>query len=99
VSKSILQWDDRVCFKCGRNGVYDALDEHHVFGKYNRNKSEKDGLKVWLCHSTCHIFGPKSVHQDSVFDFELKRFAQIKAMEHYGWTKNEFIERYGKSYI
>ena len=99
MAKSILQWDNRVCFKCGRNGLYDALDEHHVFGKFNRNKSEEDGLKVYLCHERCHIFGTESVHKNALFDLELKRYAQIKSMEKYGWTKKEFIDRYGKSYI
>ena len=96
---SILQWDERVCFKCGRNGITDALDKHHVFGKYNRDKSEKYGLFVHLCHDKCHIFGIDSVHNNAAFDFELKRYAQKKAMEHYQWNEADFINRFGKSYL
>ena len=96
---SILQWDERVCFKCGRNGIYDALDKHHVFGKYNRDKSEKYGLYVHLCHNSCHIFGKDSVHKNGAYDFELKRYAQRKAMSQYEWTEEDFIKRFGKSYL
>jgi hypothetical protein len=99
MADSILQWDTRVCFKCGRNGLYDPLDKHHVFGKYNRDKSEEDGLTVYLCHNNCHIFSNDSIHKNQVFDFELKRYAQHKAMKQYGWTEQDFINRYGRSYI
>ena len=99
MADSILQWDERVCFKCGRNGVIDALDKHHVFGKYNRDNSEKYGLTVRLCHNNCHIFGKESVHKNHVFDFELKRYAQRKAMSHYGMTEADFISIFGRSYL
>lgn len=99
MAHSILQWDERVCFRCGRNGMYDALDKHHVFGKYNRDKSEAYGLTVYLCHNNCHIFGAESVHKSKVFDFELKSYAQNKAMLEFDWSEEDFIERFGKSYI
>jgi hypothetical protein len=99
MAHSILQWDERVCFRCGRNGAYDVLDKHHVFGKYNRDKSEAYGLTVYLCHNSCHIFGNDSVHKNKVFDFELKRYAQNEAMSEFGWSEEDFVERFGRSYI
>lgn len=41
--------DERVCWLCGRNGNGDPLECHHIFGGAMRKKSEKYGLKVYLC--------------------------------------------------
>lgn len=81
------------------NASFDPLDEHHVWGGSNRKNSEKYGLKVYLCHNKCHIFGKNSVHQNSEINKALKAQVQRIAMEHYGWTVEQFREIFGKSYI
>lgn len=97
--KSILQKDRERCFLCGRYGGYDPLDEHHVlYGPY-RKASEKYGLKVYLHHDSCHIFGKNAVHKNAEIDRKLKAYAQKKAMEKHGWTVDDFRAIFGKNYI
>ena len=96
--KSILQENDR-CWLCGGNANMDALDWHHVFGGAYRAKSEKYGLKVLLHHNYCHIFGSKAVHQCAEKNRQLQRYAQTVAMATYGWTEEEFREKFGRSYL
>lgn len=97
--KSILQTDEDRCYLCGMPANGDHLDWHHVFEGSRRQLSEKYGLKVKLHHINCHQYGIYAVHNNSVIDKELKRKCQIKAMEHYGWTVEEWIEIFGKSYL
>lgn len=97
--KSIIQTDKEHCFLCGMNTNLEPLDEHHIFGGSNRKKSEKYGLKVYLHHRKCHIFGKSSVHQNPIIMKELHAIGQIKAMEHYGWTVDEFREIFGRNYL
>lgn len=87
------------CFLCGKNGWSDKLDRHHIFNKHNRNKSEKYGLVVYLCHNECHIFGKNAVHNNRDVDLKLKQYGQQKAMEEQGWSKEDFIKIFGKNYI
>lgn len=98
---SIIQKDKEHCFLCGRNANADyyGLDCHHVFGGSNRKLSEKYGLKVYLCHTSCHIFGKDSVHQNGKINKLVKATVQRRAMQYYGWTEQEFIAIFGKSYI
>ena len=97
--ESIIQKDKTHCFICGMNTNLEPLDCHHVFGAAYRNKSEKYGLKVYLHHSKCHIFGEDSVHKNAKMDKAVKRIAQVKAMRYYGWSTEEFIEIFGRNYI
>lgn len=100
MSKSIIQKDTDHCFICGRaRGCPEMLDSHHVFGGAYRDKSEKYGLTVFLCHSDCHIFGVQSVHRDRTAADALKATAQRIAMERYGWGREEFVKKFGKNYI
>lgn len=99
MANSILQEDKTHCFLCGQNPCGDPLDKHHIFGGANRNKSEKYGLFVFIHHNKCHIFGKNSAHQNGEVNRKLKAEAQIKAMEHYGWTVDEFRAIFGKSYL
>lgn len=87
------------CFLCGKNGWSDKLDRHHIFNKHNRNKSEKYGLVVYLCHNECHIFGKNAVHNNRDVDLKLKQYGQQKAMEEQGWSKEDFIKVFGKNYL
>ena len=100
MAKSIVQGDRSHCYICGKNGRADPLDCHHVFfGTANRSKSEKYGLKVYLCHSACHIFGENAVHRNAKICRELQAKAQKIAMEHYGWSAEDFIAIFGRNYI
>ena len=94
--KSIIQKDREHCFVCGENGGYWGLDRHHVFFGANRNKSEKYGLYAFICHDRCHLNG---VHKNHKIDLALKRYAQQKAMEYYGWSIEDFRKVFGKNYI
>ena len=97
--KSIIQEDQSHCFLCGMNKNLEPLDEHHVFFGRNRKNSEKYGLKVYIHHNKCHIFGKDSVHQNAKVDKALKAMVQKRAMQYYGWTIEKFIEIFGKSYL
>lgn len=92
---SILQHEKK-CFLCGGNGGYWGLDVHHVFFGSLRSTSEKYGLTVFLCHDTCHLNG---VHKNAEVNRNLQAFAQNKAMEHYGWSVEDFRKIFHKSYI
>ncbi len=98
MAKSIMQKKLR-CLLCGRNGQADPLDCHHIYGGANRNNSEKYGLKVYLCHHQCHIFGERSVHQCAEVNNELKALGQQAAMNYYGWTEDDFRRIFGKNYL
>lgn len=96
--KSIIQPEKDRCFLCGRNARADymGLDEHHVFSGSKRKLSEQYGLKVYLCHNSCHLNG---VHRNAEINKTLKAFTQRAAMLHYGWTVEDFRLIFGKSYI
>lgn len=87
------------CWLCGRNGSFDSLDRHHIFGAANRKKSEKYGLVVYLCHHDCHIFGKNAVHNNKHTMQELHEYGQRKAMQEQGWTIEQFRKEFGKSYL
>lgn len=75
------------------------MDCHHCISGANRKLSEKYGLKVYIHHNKCHIFGENSVHKNAEINRRLKQIAQEKAMQYYGWTEKQFIEIFGKSYL
>lgn len=79
------------CFICGQ---YATECHHALHGTANRKLADKDGLTVMLCH-TCHM----NLHDKGNFDKELQRVAQVKWMEHYGKSEDDFRQRYGKSYL
>lgn len=97
--KSIIQEDRTHCFICGMNTNLEPLDCHHVFEGSYRKKSEKYGLKVYIHHSKCHIFGVNSVHANAEVARALKALVQKIAMRHYGWTIDDFIKIFGRNYI
>jgi len=92
--------DEFTCWLCGRNGDMGKLDRHEIyresFGGADRKRSKGFGLWVYLCHNRCHLHG---VHANHELDLKLKREGQRVAMEHYGWTTEEFIEVFGKNYL
>ena len=89
--KSILQ-SEKGCWVCRRKN---NLASHHVFfGTANRKKSEKYGLKVWLCYN-CHT-GQNGVHFNPSLDKRLKMMAQEEFEKRYGHEK--FMEEFGKNW-
>ena len=96
--KSIIQEEKTRCYICGKNANADyfGLDEHHVFFGYNRKKSEKYGLKVYLCHNSCHLYG---VHKYADLNRKVQREVQVKAMKHYGWDMDTWRSIFGRNYL
>ena len=85
--------------ECYVTGSSVQLHMHHIFMGKNRKLSEKYGLKVWLRYDW-HNGSNYGVHNgNTVLDEKLKKAAQEKAMEVYGWTKEDFIRIFGKNYL
>lgn len=93
---SILQTDMTRCFLCGRSNR--KLDRHEPLQGPYRAKSKADGLWVLLCHYPCHE-GPTGAHGDRKTREYLCAYAQGRAMEVYGWTLDQWRERYGKNWM
>ncbi len=92
--KSILQRGE-ACYVCGTTL---NLQLHHIFyGTANRKLSDADGCVVYLCLN--HHTGAQGVHFNRKLDLTLKAKAQIQWQTHYNKTKEDFIKRYGKSYL
>lgn len=85
----------RRCFLCGK---YGPTERHHVFPGGLRQKSEKYGAVVDLCH-WCHNEPPDGVHHNRARANLLKQRAQIMLMREQGWTKEDFIREFGKNYL
>ncbi|MBP5720442.1 MAG: hypothetical protein J6W82_05200 [Bacteroidales bacterium] len=91
---SILQRHEG-CYLCWRTDR--KLDRHEVFPGAYRQKSKEDGLWVLLCHEDCHE-GPNGVQYNAERARKLKKIAQLAAMKKYGWTIEQWRERYGKDW-
>lgn len=89
---SVLIDDMYHCIICDS----DQVQRHHVFYGKNRKNSDEDGFWVPLCmrHHTGTKYG---VHHNKGFDLILKVSAQKIYEETH--TREEFIRRYGKSYL
>ena len=83
------------CWLCDCNGR-GKMDRHEVFGGAHRAKSKGMGLWVHLCHDSCHLNG---VHKSKYHAEVLKVEAQRCAMRKYGWTEEQFVAEFGRSYI
>lgn len=92
---SIIQ-SDRNCWLCKKFGVETVgTDRHHALhGTANRKLADQDGLTVYLCRR-CHA----ALHDKGLYDRVLQQEAQKVWMEHNGKTVDDFIKRYGKSYL
>ena len=94
--KSIVTTDDYACFFCGRP----ADCEHHLlFGKGIRDLAEEDGLKVPVCNN-CHTIGTLSgrVHDNSKAE-QLSKMLGQAIFENKIGTREQFMKRYGRSYL
>ncbi len=86
--------NDRKCWLCGTEK---DLHQHHIFyGTGNRSLSEKYGCWVYLC-ARHHNMSDYSVHIDRGLDEELKKVTQM-ILERNGWTRDDFIKTFGRSY-
>lgn len=83
------------CYLCGK---WKDMEEHHIFGGAYRDKSEKYGLTVYLCHD-CHNEPPDGVHHNRNKMELLRRLGQRKAMQENGWSEKDFIREFGKNYL
>lgn len=96
MKRSIIPGDDKEkCFLCGK---YCWTERHHVFGGAFRKKSEYYNLTVHLCHY-CHNEPPNGAHYARAVSNYLKQIGQKAAMEQYGWTVEQFREKFGKNYL
>ena len=79
------------CYKCHWRG---DLARHEIFNGANRQKSKAYGLWVLLC-PRCHA----DLHDHPSNWKWLKVDGERQALAHYGWSVEEWIERFGKNYI
>lgn len=92
--KSIIQ--TKYC--CRICGTTQDLHSHEVFyGTANRQKSIKDKMVVYLC-GYHHNLSDAGVHNNKSWDLTLKKEAQEIWENTYG-DRDQFIKRYGKSYL
>ena len=77
---------------------FEGSHRHEVFGASNRNKSIEDGLVIFL-RPEDHNMSEKGIHANREFDLYAKRKAQLRWMEFYGKTEEQFRKRYGKSWL
>ena len=92
--KSILQ-RNKACYICGTTL---NLHRHHIFyGTANRKLSEEDGCVVYLCQ--LHHTVAAGVHFNKKIDLTLKAKCQLQWQKHYKKTTEDFIRRYGRSYL
>ena len=94
MKKSILQ-RNKACYICGTTL---NLHLHHIFyGTSNRKISDADGCVIYLCFN--HHTGAQGVHFNRKLDLTIKAKCQIEWQKHYNKTTEDFIERYGRSYL
>lgn len=89
---SIIQ-NKKECYFCKSQRF---LECHHIFGGANRSKSEKYGLKVWLCHY-CHNEPPHGVHHNRKYADELYKIGQQTFNEYY--PDKDFISEFGRNFL
>ena len=89
---------DECCFLCKRNRHAGRLEVHHIFGGARRKLSTKYGLVVTLCPD-CHRNAEYAVHRNADMMAYLHRYGQREAMKKYGWTREQFMEIFGKNYL
>ena len=75
----------------------EGIDKHHVFGGANRKHSERYHCYIYLPHYY-HVFSEEGPHHSAEAARELHRRYQ-SLLEEAGWTREEFRETFGKSYL
>lgn len=79
--------------RCHRCGVEGQLSHHHLIGGAYRKKADKLGLVVPLCPK-CH----EIAHRDGNVNRQLRRYGQLLMFQR-GWTEEQWIEEFGKTYL
>lgn len=99
-NKPSIVYPEDQCAVCKATNKTARLEKHHIFyGTANRKLSDQDGLTVYLCPKH-HRWIPDGVHGGNTkLDNELKITAQMVWMKENHKTIEDFIKRYGKSYI
>ncbi len=95
-TKSIITDYENICFLCGRP----AEGEHHLlFGTGKRRLAEEDGLKIPICNQ-CHTLGVVTgrIHDNPMAEKLSKMLGQALYETRIG-SRQEFMKRYGKSYL
>lgn len=96
-TKMSIILNEDCCIRCGKT---QNLHVHHVFyGTANRKCSDEDGCVIKLC-STCHsaVHNPRN-EVDREFAEAIKKIVQKIWMDTYKKSTEDFIKRYGKSYL
>ena len=94
MNKSLMS-NEKVCFVCKTTF---NLHKHHIFGGANRTKSDKDGCWCWLCASH-HNMSNQGVHLNREADLRLKRICEMRWIKANNKTEEDFIKKYGRSYL
>lgn len=90
--KSVFQ-SDKECYICHRYPVH----EHHIFFGPFRKKSEKLGMKIYLCPAH-HNMSDEGIHFNKNLDLTIKRMAQKYYEENIG-SRTQFISDFGRNYL
>lgn len=80
------------------NYRFTGSHKHHVYGGAYRNKSDEDGLVIFLTPEM-HNMSNQGIHFNKWFSDYVKKEAQKTWMEYYGKSKEEFVARYGHNYL
>ena len=72
--------------------------KHHIMGGAYRKKSDEDGLVIFLTPEL-HNMSNQEIHFNKWFDNYAKKEAQKKWMEYYNKTVDDWVARYGHSYL
>lgn len=71
------------------------LQRHEAFGGAFRARSKALGCWLYVC-DTCHM----KMHQsDALMRYRVKQMTQLRAMEYYGWTVDQFRAYFGRNYL
>ena len=82
-----------------RNFRFKGSHRHEIFFGKNRQKSIEDGLVVYLTqeqHEGTNGVHGKNGHE---FDMMLKKYAETLWCMYYNKNIDDFIKRYGRSYL
>lgn len=79
----------RICCRTDK-----PLQRHEVFHGANRQKAKAYGCWIEVCQ-TCHH---KIHNKDSDLDWGLKGWMQGLCIKHYGWSLEDFRQRFGRTY-
>lgn len=77
---------------------FEGSHKHHIFGGANRPLSEEDGLFIFLTPKM-HDMSNEGIHFNTAFMDYAHVIGQKTWQEYYGKTKEDFIKRYGRSYL